>query len=1432
VILPGWQSIRFTQQLDDVHFTGAMTLAAWIKPDGENGEAGTIVSKEDQFRIARFPDGTVRFAFANANPGLLWTNTNVVLPAGVWTHLVVTFEHGVVKTYLNGALMHTYNGAGDMEPISGLPYWGSYLSIGNREDPAQPSFFVGAIDEVQLSETAWYPSAPESMFLSGASGTCAPTPTVVLVSAPATTYGATAVEVVAQLRVGATQAPIANRPLRVVSRLSGNGSIVGAATLTTDETGDVRWLAPIAPDAPPNNYVRGIEVFFDADFEYGGSMGMGEVSIRGGVPSISWPTPAPIVYGTGLGSAQLNAAASVPGLFFYSQMLGTVLPAGQQVLSVTFRPNSTYYDDATTSITLTVVPATPTVTVTGGLFTYDGNPHAATATGLGVNGAALTPVVVRYNGSTTAPSAAGTYDVTAEYAESANYTPATASTTLTITKATPSITWASPASIAYGTPLSAANLNATANLPGSFSYAPAAGTVLHAGTQTLTVTFTPANGGNYVAATATRTIEVTRATPTVTVTGGSFTYDGNPHGATGSAAAVGGAALGPLTFTYNGGTAEPIDAGSYSVVASFAGDNDYRTASATGVLVINKAVPTFAVTGGTFVYDKQPHPGIATATGVLGEPLAPVQITYDGSASSAPIDAGAHTVRASFVGSANYAAAQSAAVPLTIDKAVPTVVIGSTPVFYTASPHDATVTVLGVGGEELYPLVVLYDGSSTRPSQAGSYAIHVQYAGSGNYQAVTGDGTFVISKTTPIMSMGVDNATYDGQPHGGGAGVVGYTNEWLTPVVITYNGSTTVPVNAGVYTVEARYDGSANYTSVSRTMTLTIFKALPYLRWFPGPASIIYGTPLGAAQFGATADVPGGFAYTPAAGAILGVGSHQLTAAFTPADTVNYTSGSISATLSVSKASPAISIQGGSFTFDGSSHAATGSVTGLGGVALGPLTFTYNGGSSAAVNAGTYTVVGSFPGDANYSAASSSATITIAKASPMISWPQPASTYYGVPLGPGQLNATVSVPGALSYSPSFGAVLPAGAARALTMTFTPADAANYNSTSASTMIDVLPVPLSVRAADAVKPFGAPLPLFTATFFGFVNGDTTASLNGSLAFATTANAASAVGPYPIVASGVSSSNYSVTFVGGTLTIMPAATVVSVASSPSPSGLNQPMTFTAAVAAVAPGAGTPTGSVQFFEGTVLLGTSPLASGAATLTTAGLPSGSHQIEARYSGDGSFFATNGFATHVVNAASGTPTVTISSSANPVAAGASVTFTAMVSMGSGSAPGVVAFYDGGTAIGSATLSAGRATFSTASLAAGTHAITARYAGSATAPPSRSVVLAQAVLGPGWKSKTSTTTIASSPNASSLNAPVDFTVTVTGSGGVATGRVLFMVDGVVVGNPAGEPLSSGSSVRATLQLTTLNHGRHDVTATYLGDSNFKGSTAAVAQIVN
>src|SRR5260370_249161 len=110
--------------------------------------------------------------------------------------------------------------------------------------------------------------------------------------------------------------------------------------------------------------------------------------------------------------------------------------------------------------------------------------------------------------------------------------------TITITDAvsvqvihvTPVITWVTPAAITYGTALSGTQLDATASyngaaVPGTFVYTPASGTVLGAGSQMLSVIFTPNDTTTYTTATAQVTLIVNLATATVSVTGGTFTYD-------------------------------------------------------------------------------------------------------------------------------------------------------------------------------------------------------------------------------------------------------------------------------------------------------------------------------------------------------------------------------------------------------------------------------------------------------------------------------------------------------------------------------------------------------------------------------------------------------------------------------------------------------------------------------------------------------------------------------------------------------------------------------------------------------------------------------------------------------------------------------------------------------------------------------------------
>ena len=103
--------------------------------------------------------------------------------------------------------------------------------------------------------------------------------------------------------------------------------------------------------------------------------------------------------------------------------------------------------------------------------------------------------------------------------DTANYNDVPVTTvTLKVLKATPVITWANPADIIYGTALSATQLNATANVPGTFTYTPAAGTVLNAGDQqTLSASFTPTDAANYNDVPVTTvTLKVLKATPVIT----------------------------------------------------------------------------------------------------------------------------------------------------------------------------------------------------------------------------------------------------------------------------------------------------------------------------------------------------------------------------------------------------------------------------------------------------------------------------------------------------------------------------------------------------------------------------------------------------------------------------------------------------------------------------------------------------------------------------------------------------------------------------------------------------------------------------------------------------------------------------------------------------------------------------------------------------
>lgn len=242
-------------------------------------------------------------------------------------------------------------------------------------------------------------------------------------------------------------------------------------------------------------------------------------------------------------------------------------------------------------------------------------------------------------------------------------------------------------------------------------------------------------------------------------------------------------------------------------------------------------------------------------------------------------------------------------------------------------------------------------------------------------------------------------------------------------------------------------------------------------------------------------------------------------------------------------------------------------------------------------------------------------------ARPLVQWTPSASINYGTALSAAQLNATSSVPGSFSYTPSPGTVLNAGDGRLLSLTFTPSNLLSYSVVTTNVLINVLKAPLTITAASTNKIHGSPNPVLTASYSGFVNGDTTARLTSLASVTTTATTGSPVGNYPITASGAVASNYTIAYVSGTLTVTKAASAGVVATSKNPTRPGESVTFGFALSAVAPGAGIPGGVVQFkIDGVNSGAPVALVNGTAQRAVTNLAAGSHTVVAEYAGDGNF--------------------------------------------------------------------------------------------------------------------------------------------------------------------------------------------------------------------
>jgi hypothetical protein len=371
--------------------------------------------------------------------------------------------------------------------------------------------------------------------------------------------------------------------------------------------------------------------------------------------------------------------------------------------------------------------------------------------------------------------------------------------------------------------------------------------------------------------------------------------------------------------------------------------------------------------------------------------------------------------------SAYNSASASAQVTVTLPKITPTVVV--TPSSFSVTTAQAlTVTVAVSGG-------------NGNPTPSGSVAL----AGGGYTSTSTTltDGSATITIPAGSLVTGTDTLTVTYSPDAASSS--------------TYNGSTG-----------------------SNTVTVTIpVKTTTTITWAT-PAAIIYGAALSTTQLDASSTVAGSFAYSPAAGTVLGAGSQTLSVILTPTDSTDYTTATASVTLTVNRDAPTITWA----TPAAINYGAALSTTQLDASSTVAGSFAYSPAAGTVLGAGSQTLLVTFsPTDStDYTTATASVTLTVNKATPTVTWSTPAAVTVGTALSGTQLNAMASVAGAFVYSPTAGTVMSTAGNTTLSTSFTPTDTADDNSAAATVVLTVNPAP---KATPTVTVTPSPAGITTA-----------------------------------------------------------------------------------------------------------------------------------------------------------------------------------------------------------------------------------------------------------------------------------------------------------------------------------------------------------------
>ena len=317
----------------------------------------------------------------------------------------------------------------------------------------------------------------------------------------------------------------------------------------------------------------------------------------------------------------------------------------------------------------------------------------------------------------------------------------------------------------------------------------------------------------------------------IALRGATVTYDGQVH-----SLAISGTLPEGVTVAYEYYLGEtklegaPKNAGTYTVWAKFTSTNAGVTvADKEATLIIQKA--TYDISEITFEGDTVTYNGQAHTLAISGQLPEGVTVSYEyyfgmSKLSAAPVDAGSYWVSAVFAGdAANYNAIQSKTATLTIEKAtidMSGITFEGATVQRDGSPKSLAISgtlptgITGVSYE--YKLGDTVQPNA--PTAAGRYTVTAKFAVDGNYNAVEPMTAILIIADFALID---DSVVYDGQPHT--LAITGNLPEGVHVEYEYYLGQTKLtsdPVDAGVYTVVAKFSGGS---LEDQTATLTINKA-------------------------------------------------------------------------------------------------------------------------------------------------------------------------------------------------------------------------------------------------------------------------------------------------------------------------------------------------------------------------------------------------------------------------------------------------------------------------------------------------------------------------------------------------------------------------------------------------------------------------------